>query len=76
MSWTTYNGLANQGLWPLCHRVFCRPTFDPRHWETYREVNELFAQAVVQEAGSKPAFAFIQDYHFGLLPRMLKERNP
>ena len=24
-----YYGLANQGLWPLCHVVFKRPVFDP-----------------------------------------------
>jgi trehalose 6-phosphate synthase len=71
-----YYGLANGGLWPLCHVTFNRPTFRPRHWQTYHEVNEQFAQAVLAEAGSKPAFVFIQDYHFGLLPRLLKRANP
>ena len=71
-----YHGLANSGLWPLCHIVFTRPIFDPGHWRAYREVNELFAEAVLEEAGDGPAFVFIQDYHFGLLPRMLKRRNP
>lgn len=71
-----YYGLANEGLWPLCHITFTRPVFNPRHWETYREVNQLFAQAVLEEAGNKPAFVFIQDYHFVLLPRMLKTANP
>jgi trehalose 6-phosphate synthase len=71
-----YHGLANSGLWPLCHVAFTRPVFDPAHWQTYREVNELFADAVLTEAGNGPAFVFIQDYHFGLLPRMLKQQNP
>jgi alpha,alpha-trehalose-phosphate synthase [UDP-forming] len=71
-----YNGLSNEGLWPLCHMVFTRPIFNPRHWEAYRQVNEIFARAVLQEAGDDPAFVFIQDYHFALLPQMLKERNP
>src|SRR3984957_1612531 len=70
-----YNGLSNEGLWPLCHMVFTRPVFDPKHWPIYREVNERFAEAVLEEAGDEPAFVFIQDYHFALLPRMLKERN-
>ena len=72
-----YNGMANEGLWPLCHMVFTRPVFNPQHWAIYRQVNELFAQAVSQEAGDDPAFVFVQDYHFGLLPRMLKanQRN-
>jgi trehalose 6-phosphate synthase len=70
-----YNGLANQGLWPLCHTAFTRPVFDPRFWPVYREVNEMFARAAVEEAGDQPTFVFVQDYHFGLLPRMLKEAN-
>jgi alpha,alpha-trehalose-phosphate synthase [UDP-forming] len=71
-----YYGLSNEGLWPLCHIAFTRPTFDPRHWAIYREVNELFARAVLEEAQGKPAFVFIQDYHFGLLPGLLKRANP
>ncbi|HEY1861418.1 MAG TPA: trehalose-6-phosphate synthase [Gemmataceae bacterium] len=71
-----YYGLSNGGLWPLCHNVFTRPEFDPHHWEVYREVNELFAEAVLEEAGDAAAFVFVQDYHFALLPRILKERNP
>ena len=42
----------------------------------YRQVNQLFGDAVLEEAGDRPAFVFIQDYHFALLPRYLKERNP
>lgn len=68
-----YSGLSNQGLWPLCHHAFTRPVFDPEHWATYRRVNQRFAEAVLEEAGNDPTFVFIQDYHFGLLPRMLRE---
>ncbi len=71
-----YHGLANAGLWPLCHVTFTRPVFRPEHWEMYRRVNQLFGDAVLEEAGDRPAFVFIQDYHFALLPRYLKERNP
>jgi trehalose 6-phosphate synthase len=71
-----YYGLSNQGLWPLCHVVYTRPTFTPEDWQSYREVNELFARTVLEEAGDAPTFVFIQDYHFALLPRLLKESNP
>lgn len=71
-----YYGLANGGLWPLCHITFTRPRFDPRDWESYREVNRLFADAVLDEVGTEPAFVFIQDFHFCLLPRMLKNAHP
>ncbi len=71
-----YFGCSNQSIWPLCHVVFTRPIFEERYWQAYREVNQLFADAVLDEAGDQPALIFIQDYHFALLPRMLKERNP
>jgi alpha,alpha-trehalose-phosphate synthase [UDP-forming] len=67
-----YAGLSNQGLWPLCHVSFTRPVFDPADWETYRRVNRRFADAVLEEAGTDPTCVFIQDYHFALLPRMLR----
>jgi trehalose 6-phosphate synthase len=71
-----YNGLSNEGLWPLCHMVFTRPAYHPPHWPVYREVNELFARAVQEELQGSAAFVFVQDYHFGLLSRILKESNP
>ena len=71
-----YYGLSNEGLWPLCHVTFTPPVFRPKDWETYREVNQLYADAVLQEAGDQPTFVFIQDYHFCLLPRLLKKANP
>jgi alpha,alpha-trehalose-phosphate synthase [UDP-forming] len=71
-----YYGLANEGLWPLCHIAFHRPLFRQHSWDSYREANRIFADAVIEETDGRPAFVFIQDYHFGLLPRMLKTRAP
>ncbi|MGB6941218.1 MAG: trehalose-6-phosphate synthase [Bryobacteraceae bacterium] len=71
-----YYGLANQGLWPLCHAAFHRPRFSQKNWDSYRTANQLFAEAILEEAGASPALVFIQDYHLGLLPRMLKMSNP
>jgi trehalose-6-phosphate synthase len=71
-----YYGYANEGLWPLCHIVHVRPVFRDVDWEAYREVNEKFADAVLEEMGDDKGFVFIQDYHFALLPRMIKERRP
>jgi trehalose-6-phosphate synthase len=68
-----YYGLSNEGLWPLCHITFTRPEFRPADWQAYKDANRLFAEAVLEEAGDEPAFVFIQDYHFCLLPRMLRE---
>jgi trehalose 6-phosphate synthase len=71
-----YYGLANEGLWPLCHIAFQRPNFCSGNWASYREANRIFADAVLEEAGAGAAFVFIQDYHFGLLPRLIKRQNP
>lgn len=71
-----YYGFANGSLWPLCHQVYCRPTFEPDHWAAYKRVNEQFAEAVLEEAQGGPALIFVQDYHFALLPRLLKQARP
>ncbi|WP_295389429.1 trehalose-6-phosphate synthase [uncultured Thiodictyon sp.] len=71
-----YYGLANEGLWPLCHIVFVRPTFRASDWEQYVAVNRKFAEAVVAEAKSPNPLVLVQDYHFALLPQMVRERLP
>jgi alpha,alpha-trehalose-phosphate synthase [UDP-forming] len=71
-----YYGFANSALWPLCHIAYRRPVFRTEQWEMYKHVNRLFADSVAEEIGDKPAFIFIQDYHFALLPRMLRMRCP
>ena len=71
-----YYGYANQGLWPLCHLAFQRPVFKASDWEYYCEVNKKFARAIIEEIGDKKAFVWIQDYHFTLLPKYLKEMAP
>jgi len=72
-----YNGFANEGLWPLCHIAHTRPTFRTSDWEHYITVNEKFADALMEEmAGEAHPVVLIQDYHFALLPRMLKDRMP
>jgi alpha,alpha-trehalose-phosphate synthase [UDP-forming] len=71
-----YYGFANQALWPLMHVAYTRPRFKVEHWRAYQAVNQRFADAVLTEAGDEPAWVFVQDYHFALLPRMVKERRP
>jgi trehalose 6-phosphate synthase len=54
-----------------------RPTFRASDWEFYNMVNERFADALVEEmAGESHPVVLIQDYHFALLPRMIKDRMP
>ena len=72
-----YEGFANEGLWPLCHIAHTRPIFRPADWECYQEVNQRFATALLQEMeGCAEPVVFVQDYHFTLLPRMIKTARP
>jgi trehalose 6-phosphate synthase len=71
-----YYGFANEALWPFCHVAFTRPKFDPADWEQYRRVNRKFADAVLDEIDDHPAVVFVQDYHFALLPRLLRDARP
>ena len=72
-----YFGFANEGLWPLCHIAHTRPVFRAADWEQYQRVNEKFAQAVLEEiAGADRPFVLIQDFHFALLPRLIKAKRP
>lgn len=71
-----YNGFANQALWPLCHNAYVKPIFREAHWRAYREVNARFAGAVERVIGGRDAIVFIQDYHFALLPSLLRRSCP
>jgi len=71
-----YYGFANEGLWPLCHNTHTRPIFRETDWEIYKKVNQKFADSVLEELPAKDPFVFIQDYHFTLLGRMIKEKRP
>jgi trehalose 6-phosphate synthase len=71
-----YYGFANEGLWPLCHIADTRPVFRSGDWDTYRDVNERFADVVGQEMDADDAIVLVQDYHFALAPRLLRERKP
>ncbi len=72
-----YYGFSNEGLWPLCHIAHTRPVFRSEDWEAYREVNAKFAQAVLEEmSGVERPTVLVQDYHFALLPRLIKAVRP
>jgi trehalose 6-phosphate synthase len=71
-----YYGFANEGLWPLCHIAHTRPVFRPPDWEQYVNVNRRFARAIIQEARTEDPVILVQDYHFALLPAMVRERLP
>jgi trehalose 6-phosphate synthase len=72
-----YEGFSNEGLWPLCHIAHTRPVFRPEDWLHYQRINRRFADVVLQEMeGTESPILLAQDYHFALLPRMVKEARP
>ncbi len=72
-----YAGFSNEGLWPLCHIAHTRPVFRAADWAFYLQVNQKFADAVLEEIeGQDEPCVLVQDYHFALLPKMIKERRP
>ncbi len=72
-----YYGFANEGLWPLCHIAHTRPIFRAGDWAQYKKVNQVFAETALEEMRdvAEPC-VLIQDYHFALLPKMIKDRRP
>jgi trehalose 6-phosphate synthase len=71
-----YYGFSNEGLWPLCHVAHTRPVFRSGDWAQYKAVNRKFAEAAVAEVDADDAIILVQDYHFALAPRMIRERLP
>lgn len=72
-----YYGFSNEGLWPLCHIAHTRPVFRNDDWHYYKKVNQDFADAVIEETKyEEQPFILIQDYHFALLPELIKKEKP
>jgi len=70
------DGFANDSLWPMCHRCDVTPTFRASDWRHYQRVNERFAEAVVQAATQPDPLVLVQDYHFALLPQLIRAQLP
>jgi len=71
-----YLGFSNEGLWPLCHVTFTSPIYRESDWQTYKKVNQIFAEAILQEVADRKCVVLVQDYHFALLSRLIKEKKP
>jgi alpha,alpha-trehalose-phosphate synthase [UDP-forming] len=69
-----YYGFSNEGLWPLCHLAHTRPTFRLSDWEHYQRVNQKFCNAIPADRFNSRSVFLIQDYHFALLPQMIKKQ--
>ncbi len=70
-----YLGFCNKTLWPLFHYFPSYAAYEERHWQTYRHVNELFSQALL-ELVQPGDVIWVQDYHLMLLPLLLRQKLP
>ncbi|MEW6057456.1 MAG: trehalose-6-phosphate synthase [Bdellovibrionota bacterium] len=71
-----YFGFANEGLWPLCHLAYTRPVFRLSDWQMYQRVNEKFAETTLKGQKASDLVILVQDYHYALLPKIIRERAP
>jgi trehalose 6-phosphate synthase len=69
-----YYGFSNEGVWPLCHLAHTRPTFRLTDWTHYHAVNRKFSEAIPAVSFTESSVLLVQDYHFALLPQMIKQR--
>src|SRR5213082_2917238 len=69
-----YYGYSNEVIWPLFHDLqnFCN--FDPAFWQTYKAVNERYAEAIARNC--QPGdFIWVHDYHLMNVAQALRERG-
>jgi trehalose 6-phosphate synthase/phosphatase len=70
-----YEGIANQALWPLLHHFPSVVRFESEHWLAYVRANEKFRDEILKHV-REDDLVWIHDYHFLLLPQMLREVKP
>lgn len=72
-----YYGFSNEGLWPLCHITYVRPSFRLENWIEYQKVNQRFAETLLEEIkGEETPLVLVQDYHLALVPLLIKKKRP
>jgi len=70
-----YHGFCNKALWPLFHYFPALTVFDEKMWEIYREVNAVFADALLRILRPDDVL-WVHDYHFLLVPELIKKAMP
>src|SRR6266542_4412121 len=69
-----YFGYSNEVIWPLFHDLqnFCN--FEPAFWQTYKAVNERYAEAIARHC--QPGdFIWVHDYHLMYVAQALRARG-
>ena len=70
-----YHGFCNKTIWPLFHYFPMYTVYEDRYWQSYKQVNSIYCDAVVKMA--KPDdHIWIHDYQLMLLPALIREKLP
>lgn len=69
-----YEGFSNDTLWPLFHDLTERTSFVPKHWDSYRVVNQMYADAIARAARPGDTI-WVHDYQLALVPEMLRAKG-
>jgi trehalose 6-phosphate synthase len=70
-----YEGFSNGVLWPLYHDALRPPNYDHTWFQSYRQVNRLYADVVCRTA-APGATVWVHDYQLQLVPGFVRERRP
>lgn len=70
-----YFGFSNRTLWPLFHYFMEYTEFEKDYWDTYKAVNEKFAEVVLEHAEDGDTI-WVHDYQLLLLPKLIRESKP
>ncbi len=70
-----YYGFSNRTLWPLFHYFHLYCVFSEELWQAYVEVNQKFADAVLEVATEEDTI-WVHDYQLMLVPQMIRDKMP
>lgn len=70
-----YFGFSNRTIWPLFHYFLEYTEFELSFWNTYKAVNQKFADVVIENSAEDDTI-WVHDYQLMLLPQMIREARP
>ncbi len=70
-----YYGFSNRTIWPLFHYFLEYSEFELENWNTYKAVNQKFADAIIEKANENDTI-WVHDYQLMLVPQMVKDKLP
>lgn len=70
-----YFGFSNRTIWPLFHYFLEYTEFELDFWNTYKAVNQKFADAIIEHSNEDDTI-WVHDYQLMLVPQMVREKRP